>query len=198
MTVDTRTRMLLAGIELFREQGYDGTGFREVVDRADAARGAIYHHFPDGKAQLGAEVVQLTGGYIAQVIEAEFAEHPPRVAVRRLIAFVERLMFDADSRPGCPVVAVTLAADDPNGRLRAASDAVFDRWRGAIADGLVRHGVRRAQARRFATLAVASVEGSLVICRVEGVPQALRDVGRTLIEYLDAVVEPSGARTRGG
>ena len=46
------------------------------MDRADAARGAIYHHFPDGKAQLGAEVVLLTGGDVAQVIEAEFAEHP--------------------------------------------------------------------------------------------------------------------------
>jgi hypothetical protein len=70
-----RSRMLVAGAELFRDRGFDGTGFREIVNRAGAA-------------------------------------------VRRLIGIAERIMFEPDLRPGYPVAAVTLAADDPDGQLR--------------------------------------------------------------------------------
>jgi len=180
--------MLVAGAELFRDRGFDGTGFREVVARAGAARGAIYHHFPQGKLQLATEVVDLTGGRIAEIVEAECTAHPPREAVRRLIDIAERIMFEPDLRPGCPVAAVTLAADDPDGRLRFTAARIFDRWRAAIADCLVRADLAAENAQRFATLAVASIEGSLLLCRAEGGPQPLRDVGVALQEHLDGIL----------
>ena len=49
---DSRTRMIASAAELFREQGYSATGFRDVVEHSGAPRGSIYHHFPGGKAQL--------------------------------------------------------------------------------------------------------------------------------------------------
>jgi TetR/AcrR family transcriptional repressor of lmrAB and yxaGH operons len=188
VTADTRTRMLIAGSQLFRDQGFDGTGFRDVVARAGAARGAIYHHFPQGKYQLATEVVDLTGGRIADIIEAECAAHPPREAVRDLIAIVERIMFEPDLRPGCPVAAVTLAADDPDGRLRACASSMFERWEAAITACLVRADLAPDRAARFATLAIASVEGALLLCRAHDGPQPLRDVGASLQEYLDALL----------
>lgn len=188
MPTDTRSRMLVAGAELFRDRGYDGTGFREVVARAGAARGGIYHHFPHGKLQLATEVVDLTGGRIAEVVEAECAAHPPREAVGRLIAITERIMFEPALRPGCPVAAVTLAADDPEGRLRTTAAHMFNRWRTAIADCLTRVDLAPDKADRFATLAVAAVEGSLLLCRAQGSPQPLRDIGLALQEHLDAIL----------
>lgn len=188
MPTDTRTRMLVAGAELFRDRGYDGTGFREVVARAGAARGGIYHHFPHGKVQLATEVVDLTGGRIAEIVDSECAAHPPREAIGRLIAITERIMFEPDLRPGCPVAAVTLAANDPDGRLRTATARMFDRWRTAIAGCLVRADLAPDKADRFATLAVASVEGSLLLCRARDSPQPLRDIGLALQDHLDAIL----------
>jgi len=180
--------MLVAGAELFRDRGYDGAGFREIVSRAGAARGAIYHHFPDGKLQLATEVVEFTGGRIAEIVEAECAAHPPPEAVRRLIGIAERIMLEPDLRPGCPVAAVTLAADDPDGRLRTASARIFDRWRAAVAGCLVRANLAPESAQRFATLAVAAVEGSLLLCRAQESPQPLRDVGLALQEHLNGIL----------
>ena len=40
MAGDTRERMIAAATELFRERGYDGSGFRDVVERAGAPRGS--------------------------------------------------------------------------------------------------------------------------------------------------------------
>jgi len=180
--------MLLAGAELFRDRGFDGTGVREVVVRAGAARGAIYHHFPQGKLQLATEVADLTGGRIAEIVEAECKAHPPHEAVQRLVGIAEQIIFEPDLRPGCPVAAVTLAADDPNGQLRATAARSFDRWQAAIADCLIRVDLPSENAQRFATLAVASVEGSLLLCRAQKSPQPLRDVGLALQEHLDGIL----------
>jgi TetR/AcrR family transcriptional repressor of lmrAB and yxaGH operons len=140
-----RSRMLVAGAELFRDRGFDGTGFREIVNRAGAA-------------------------------------------VRRLIGIAERIMFEPDLRPGYPVAAVTLAADDPDGQLRTTAAHIFDRWRAAVADCLVRADLAPENAQRFATLAVASVEGSLLLCRAQESPQPLRDVGLALQEHLNGIL----------
>ena len=51
----TRERILYATAELFRRQGYSGTGLKQVVGEAQAPFGSLYHHFPGGKQQLAGE-----------------------------------------------------------------------------------------------------------------------------------------------
>lgn len=45
-------------MRLFVEQGYEATPVSQILDDAGMARGALYHHFPDGKRALFAEVVE--------------------------------------------------------------------------------------------------------------------------------------------
>ena len=41
----TRERIVAAAVALFAEQGYDATSVNQVVQRAEVAKGAMYHHF---------------------------------------------------------------------------------------------------------------------------------------------------------
>src|ERR1700693_3676029 len=59
--IPTRERILYASAELFRRQGYAGTGLKQVVAQAGAPCGSLYHFFPEGKEQLADEVLR-TGG----------------------------------------------------------------------------------------------------------------------------------------
>lgn len=194
MQADTRTRMLTASTELFRDRGYDGTGFREVVSRADAARGAIYHHFPNGKVQLATEVVAQTGARIAEIIAVEYGQCDPHEALQRLCVIAERIVFDGDLKPGCPVAAVALAGDDPDGLLRGAAAEVFDLWRSMLARFVTEAGASPPDAARFATLAVSAIEGSLLLCRAADNPAPLREVAVALGQYLDLILPPRSAR----
>ena len=54
----TRERIVEASAELFRRQGYTATGVKQIVTAARAPFGSIYHHFPGGKEQLGAEAIR--------------------------------------------------------------------------------------------------------------------------------------------
>src|ERR1700761_6745828 len=48
----TRRALIAAGRELFAERGYDDVGAEEIVRAAGLTRGALYHHFPNGKPAL--------------------------------------------------------------------------------------------------------------------------------------------------
>jgi AcrR family transcriptional regulator len=45
MSGDTRERILAVASELFTEQGYEGTSLREIADRLDITKAALYYHF---------------------------------------------------------------------------------------------------------------------------------------------------------
>jgi AcrR family transcriptional regulator len=42
---DTRERILAVANELFIDQGYEGTSLREIADRLDITKAALYYHF---------------------------------------------------------------------------------------------------------------------------------------------------------
>lgn len=42
---DTRQRILDVALELFTEQGYDGTSLREIAERLGVTKAALYYHF---------------------------------------------------------------------------------------------------------------------------------------------------------
>jgi AcrR family transcriptional regulator len=49
-TPDTRTRIRLAALQLFLEQGYHGTSMRQIARRAGVAPAAIYNYLPSKEA----------------------------------------------------------------------------------------------------------------------------------------------------
>jgi AcrR family transcriptional regulator len=185
MATGTRDRMVLAAAGLFRDRGYDGTGFRDVVEVAGTTPGVIYHHFPGGKAELGVSVAAMQGDRLVALVESVCADSTPREAVIGLLGVIEKYLVKGDIRPGCPIAAVALASDDHDGRLRAAGDAVFMRIRRAVVTCLVRDGVPKVDAERFATLAVAASEGAVILCRAQRGLTPLREVRTALVDQVD-------------
>jgi AcrR family transcriptional regulator len=45
--------------QCFTELGYEGTTVSEILDRAGMARGALYHYFPGGKAEIFTAVFDM-------------------------------------------------------------------------------------------------------------------------------------------
>lgn len=58
--VGTREEILAAALDLFLGQGYDATSLREIAERLDLTKAALYYHFP-AKEQL---VVELTRQFL--------------------------------------------------------------------------------------------------------------------------------------
>src|SRR5215470_13224123 len=110
MAGDTRTRMIEATVTALQRQGVAGMSFTDVLLASGAARGAIYHHFPGGKAQLVAEAAARNG----DDVRAHLAGLPaptPQAAVDNFFSLIRPVLADSAAGAGCAVAAATVGED---------------------------------------------------------------------------------------
>ena len=157
--------MIETAVQLMRERGVEATSFAEVLAASEAPRGSIYHHFPDGKAQLIEEATRWAGQFIAGGERAALREGPV-AAVRLLAAYWRSVLRDSDFLAGCPIVAVTVEGELRPAAREAAGD-VFDEWEALFARALRDEGVAPRRARSLATMVIASVEGGVILARAQ-------------------------------
>jgi AcrR family transcriptional regulator len=172
--------MIESASNLFRERGYSGTGFREINADSGVARGAIYHHFPRGKAELGEEVIRANGVLIAAAIEAAAEGHDAVGVVGAFVDGWRRHLIETDFRAGCAIAGVVTESHTDAPGLARAGAAAFASWRTALAASFRKSGIPTAHARRLATLTVAAVEGAILIARADRTTRALDECGREL------------------
>lgn len=192
MAPDSRDRMVRAAIELFRERGYAATSFGDVLARSRAPRGSIYHHFPGGKEELAAEALRRYTAATVRALTATIEAGPAVEAIRVFIAASRDSLVASDFRQTCPIAGVALDLMPTDGALAAYAAAAFDRWRELIGGALERDGVPPARASALATLVVATVEGALLLARVDRSPTAIDAAGAELLAHVAAVVDGAG------
>jgi TetR/AcrR family transcriptional regulator, lmrAB and yxaGH operons repressor len=187
---DGRARLLDGAGRLLAEKGYAAMELRDVAERGNAPRGSIYHHFPNGKAQLAAEAAELDGARIRSLIETSLAERGLKQTLAMFGDIFRRRAANHPERIGCPVAAAALARpEDP--ALGAAATAAFQSWEQAIADALESQGVEPAQATTFAALVVSTIEGALVRTRAAGSHEPLDAAIAGLEQAFDRLLESS-------
>lgn len=163
--VPTRDRILFATAELFRRQGYNGTGLKQVVAEADAPFGSLYHHFPGGKADMGAQVLDR----LEAILEAALFEplRSDRSPVAKLGAMLDAIAsFYEDGRLAC--LLERLAASVDRRSFRRPLARAFEKWIGAVEELASAAGLPPALARARAEDLVVRVEGALVVAAGSG------------------------------
>jgi AcrR family transcriptional regulator len=80
---DTRARIQQVAVELFTEHGYEGTSLREIAERLDVTKAALYYHFRS-KEDIMTSLVEDYYGQIDALI-AWGQEQPRTEQVRREI-----------------------------------------------------------------------------------------------------------------
>jgi TetR/AcrR family transcriptional regulator, lmrAB and yxaGH operons repressor len=193
---DSREQMLRAAAALFQERGYAATSFHDVIARSGAPRGSIYHHFPGGKEQLAAEALRWYAGRTSAALADATARGTAVEAVAGFVAASSDGLRRTDFRAGCPIAGVALDLAGPDQPLHAVVAAALADWRRVLAYAFERDGAAPSAARRLAALAVAAVEGALLLARADRDTRPLDDVGRELIVHLSSALagsqRPSG------
>ena len=170
--------MVTSAALLLREGGVARTGFRDVVAHSGTPRGSIAHHFPGGKRQLVGEAVRFAGGLASSAMRGRATT--PAEIVTLIFGLYRRALFDTEFAAGCPVGAVAQEAySDP--QLRAEVQAVFDDWRDVLRASFAGAGHGDESAAELADLAIASMQGAIMLSRVDGTTAALDRVERQLL-----------------
>jgi AcrR family transcriptional regulator len=166
MAAETRERIVAHSAELFRRQGFAGTGVKQIVAEASAPFGSLYHFFPGGKEQLGEEVIRWSGGVYALLIDAFFRPgQDPVAATREFFAAAALTLRESDYADACPIATVALEVSSTNEPLRQACADVFNAWVDSATERLVERGLARKRSRALAISMIASLEGAFVLSR---------------------------------
>src|SRR3954469_19567674 len=100
----TKIRILDATAELFMRYGYTGTGLKQIVADANAPFGSLYHHFPGGKQELGAAVIQRSGAMYGELVMSVFDAAPDILTgVRDCFEGAAMVLEATDYADACPI-----------------------------------------------------------------------------------------------
>ncbi len=188
----TRDRIVDASAELMRRQGYAATGVKQIVTEAEAPFGSLYHFFPGGKQELGAEAIRVSGALYEQLIPAVFDPAPDLVsAMRAFFAGAAEHLRDTDYEDACPIATVALEVSSVSETMRIACADVFESW---IAAGLPRFtaaGLPQGRARELVMAMLCALEGAFVLARATRSTEALLVAGEVMAAAVQrALAEP--------
>ena len=162
----TRDRILDSGGEFFRRQGYAGTGVKQIVEAASAPFASLYHFFPGGKEQLGAEVIRRSGAMYLQLVDAFFTPAlDVATAVANAFAGAAETLRQTDYADACPIATIALEVASTSEPLREATAEVFESWIGALAQRFREAGISSRKAQELAIMVLSALEGAFVLSR---------------------------------
>ena len=168
--MDTRSRLLDAAQELLWERGYAATSPKDILSRANAGQGSMYHHF-SGKQDLA--VVALEASATAMKQDAEALLRGEGTATERLVAYLER---QRDSLRGCRMGRMTYDADVLATRELLTPVAETLAWLVETIGSVISEGIdtgefpRGTNAHCLASMVVATVQGGYVLARAQQDP----------------------------
>lgn len=198
MAAGTRQRMVEAAAGLLRDGGLEAASFSEVLARSGAARGAIYHHFPQGKVELTRAAVSWTGDRVRANLEALHGDDPSQVVATFLDA-IRPVVGEAAGGTSCAVAAVVLEAGQRDASLTRTAHEALRSWMKALDSRLVSAGAAPLAARQVSALLIAFLEGTQVLCRASGDLTAFDDgsaaiaalIGSSLDQSSSAAAQPA-------
>ena len=130
---DSRSRMIHAAAELFRQRGYHATTVSDVVRESGAPRGSTYFHFPGGKAELAREAIARAGDEVEEMVD-QAARHAgdPASLIRAMAHILTSRLERSGYHSGCAIATMVLELAPRDEAFTAGFDNVFARWRAAL------------------------------------------------------------------
>jgi TetR/AcrR family transcriptional repressor of lmrAB and yxaGH operons len=180
----SRAALIDSAARLFRRQGYAATGVNQILEAADVKAGSLYHHFPDGKQELAAAVVDRVGADIGRRLRGLLDSGLPVTDIVDGWIDLMAAGLASDQRDGCPIEPIATESVNASAQMRAASARAFGNWCDAVADRLRVDGWPRKDADQTALAVIALVEGALILSRIAGDRGALdaaKSAARTLL-----------------
>jgi TetR/AcrR family transcriptional repressor of nem operon len=187
----TRQRIIAAAAPIFNQRGFDGCSMQDLMSATGLEKGGIYRHFAN-KQDLAAEAFNFALTQNVKVRTDHLDDIPGAIATLRAVIkiFVETPSVVPG---GCPLMNTAIDADDGNEVLRDLARKGIQDWRtrlctiveAGIAKGEIR---KKTDPRRVANTIIATLEGALMISRLENSKTALHDAQTTLDILLDDII----------
>jgi AcrR family transcriptional regulator len=149
-------------MDVFREKGYEGTSYGDLMAATGLVKASLYHRFPSGKEEMvDAILSQVDRKFVEHVLRPAQEKGPPKQRARQMARRLGE--FYGSGKRWCLLDTLTLAS---NARTMEHAKRSMEFWIQSFARVGRKAGLPAAVARRRAEDAVAAIEGGLIVSRV--------------------------------
>ena len=133
MPRDTRDRIIDAARELFWSKGYHTASVAEILERADANSGSLYHFFPTKQDLLLAVLDWYLDHLESEIVApARARTEDPIETVFAILEGYRQALLATDLTFGCPIGNLALEFSEPDPAVRDRLARNFANWARAV------------------------------------------------------------------
>jgi TetR/AcrR family transcriptional regulator, transcriptional repressor for nem operon len=192
----TRQRIIVQSAPLFNQHGYEGCSLQDVMAVTGLEKGGIYRHF-DSKEELAAEAFDFAWATTVSKRFENLAAIPNHVD--RLKQHILNFTVRSGLPGGCPLLNTAVDSDNGNPVLRERVRKALRGWQNSlkkilhegIAVGTIQPDI---DINKTASLIIGTLEGGMLISRIEKNDQALRNALDHLDNYLETNIRKPASR----
>jgi TetR/AcrR family transcriptional repressor of nem operon len=191
----TRQRIIAQAAPLFNQRGYKGCSLSDIMEVTGLEKGGIYRHF-ESKEELAAEAFDFawTTTFALRTHGLDSIADP----IDRLKQYIARFGTRSSIPGGCPLLNTAIDSDDGNPVLRERVRKALRTWqatlRKILEEGIAQGTIHpNLDTEDVTNHIIASLEGGMVISRLERNDIALRSARRHLDDYLETQLRKSPA-----
>lgn len=197
---ETRSRIVLAAMELFWEKGYQSTSVADLLRHAGVHSGSLYHFFAGKQDVLLAVLDRYHAGIDEMLLAPVWKDvADPIERVFALLAKYRELIVQTDCTYGCPIGSLALELHEPDPPVRDRLVASFSAWVDAIERCLLDAGPRlprQLDRRALATFVLTTMEGGVMLARTYRDVAPFDTAVDQLRRHVMRLTDEAGATTR--
>lgn len=187
--MDTKSRIIEIATALFQQKGYMGVGLNEILKACHISKGALYHHFPNGKEELLIACLQALNEAITEDIEEVFKRHAN--TQEATVAVIDKLIGHLEAEGTVAgytfssIVSEMAAVNEP---VREACNQLYQRIQNIYVHKLAADGFAEPTAKSVALTMTAAIEGGMLFCLTQKSTEPLRVIAQTLPNLLKGLL----------
>ena len=186
---ETRDRLVHAAMELFQEKGYGSTSIADILKKARANSGSLYHFFPAKQDLLTAVLDTYLHGIRPMLLDPAWqGVDDPLERIFVLLARYRQMLVDTDCFYGCPIGNLALELHEPDPAVRERLAANFSAWTTAIEECLAGAADRLpadVDRKSLAQFVLTTMEGGVMQARTHRSLEAFDASVGELRNYFD-------------
>ena len=186
---NTRELIITTSAELFNTKGYNGSSMSDIMEATGLKKGGIYNHFKN-KDEIAYAAFDRSYSLVLKRLKDKLALcESSQEKLRAIIEVFQSLLIDPIVKGGCPIFNTAVDAVDVHPKLQQrAKDSVNTLLKYVeikVEEGKIENEFKTTvDASEFALLLVSSMEGAIMVSRVNGNHHALKSTAAMMNNYI--------------
>ncbi|MFY0685605.1 MAG: TetR/AcrR family transcriptional regulator [Cyclobacteriaceae bacterium] len=188
----TRDLIISKAFPIFNTKGYRTTSISDITKATGITKGAIYGNF-ENKDAVAVAAFEYAADKVIKILAARIRAQPTApLKLKAIMDYHEEYILNPVIEGGCPLINTSVEADDNYPLLRARVVRVIGILKESIQKIMYR-GIKEKQLSsavkvdEFATFFYASIEGAILISRVEGDKTTYQMIRKVLESQIKAL-----------